>query len=65
MPPVAVAGYKLEAVVDDAQDSFVEQVQASFERLLAQGEGRRGDCRVPDWCARSNSTWLPRPGLST
>ena len=29
-----VAGYKLEAVVDDAQDSFVEQVQASFERLL-------------------------------
>lgn len=29
-----VAGYTLEAVVDDAQDSFVEQVQASFERLL-------------------------------
>jgi branched-chain amino acid transport system substrate-binding protein len=29
-----LVGYQVETVVDDAQDSFVEQMQASFERLL-------------------------------
>ena len=29
-----LAGYKLEAVVDDAEDTFDQQVRASFERLL-------------------------------
>ena len=29
-----VCGHEVEAVIDDAQDSFVEQVRASFERLV-------------------------------
>ena len=29
-----VCGHEVEAIIDDAQDSFVEQVRASFERLV-------------------------------
>ena len=29
-----VCGHEVEALIDDAQDSFVEQVRASFERLV-------------------------------
>ena len=31
-----IGGYELEPVVDDAQDTYVEQVKSSFERLLRQ-----------------------------
>jgi len=33
-----IQGYELEPVVDDAQDTFVEQVKSSFDRLLHQKE---------------------------